>query len=125
MKLSNKKGFTLIELVVVIVIIGILAMLVVPKVTQFQTEASYNTCQGNKRTLAAAQSMLLLKTPGATALEPADLKAAGFINDVSCPDDKSKVNNTAYKAKTGDDAGTYECLVNPTGHNTTTTTTGE
>lgn len=111
MKLTdNKKGFTLIELVVVIVIIGILAMLVVPRVTQFQTEASYNTCQGNKRTLAAAQSMLLMQNPKATDKTPAALVAAKYINNVSCPDDKTAINDAAYEAESGD-AGTYKCKI--------------
>ena len=38
-KQQNKKGFTLIELIVVIVIIGILAAIIIPRLTGFQATA--------------------------------------------------------------------------------------
>ena len=38
-KQQNKKGFTLIELIVVIVIIGILAAIIIPRLTGFQAQA--------------------------------------------------------------------------------------
>lgn len=49
-KLRSKKGFTLIELVVVMVIIGILAIIAVPIYNQYRINAM--TSEG--RTLAAA-----------------------------------------------------------------------
>jgi prepilin-type N-terminal cleavage/methylation domain-containing protein len=39
MKLTNQKGFTLIELIMVIVILGILAAVVVPKFFDFTGKA--------------------------------------------------------------------------------------
>lgn len=38
-KLKNQKGFTLIELIVVIAILGVLAMLIMPSVMSFQSNA--------------------------------------------------------------------------------------
>ena len=55
--LSNKKGFTLIELVVVIVILGILMLLIIPRIGKFQDNAEVKTCKGNQRTLGSAQAM--------------------------------------------------------------------
>lgn len=48
----NKKGFTLIELIIVIVILAILAMIAIPAVSKFVVQASQNTCDNNLATLS-------------------------------------------------------------------------
>ena len=50
-KLYSKKGFTLIELIVVMVILGILALIMVPRMIGFQDGARASTCMANQRTL--------------------------------------------------------------------------
>ncbi|MDR1689845.1 MAG: prepilin-type N-terminal cleavage/methylation domain-containing protein [Clostridiales bacterium] len=62
-KLSNKKGFTLVELVVVIVIMGILVMLVVPRVSAFREAAQKGTCIGNMRTIQSTAGMYFMANP--------------------------------------------------------------
>ena len=43
MKLKNKKGFTLVELIVVIAIIAILTAIIVPLVGRYSAQARYTT----------------------------------------------------------------------------------
>ena len=49
---KSKGGFTLIELIVAIVIIGILAAIIIPKFTGFIDNSKYKLCESNRATLA-------------------------------------------------------------------------
>jgi len=48
---DNQKGFTLVELMVVVVIIGILIAIAVPIYRNIQTNAQANACKANIRTI--------------------------------------------------------------------------
>ena len=54
---KNQKGFTLIELVVVIVILGVLASIAVPKYLDLTTSANAAADQANQKSIEAAVMM--------------------------------------------------------------------
>ena len=53
-QLKNEKGFTLVELATVVVIIGILALIAVPIYRNVTTNAEKNACFANQRTIEGA-----------------------------------------------------------------------
>lgn len=51
-KLKNKKGFTLVELIVVIAIIAVLTAVIVPLIGRYSTQAVYTTLQDGCKTIS-------------------------------------------------------------------------
>ena len=73
---SNQQGFTLIELMIVVAIIGILAAIAIPAYQNYSKRSSETACLAETKGLASQQFVLENDPEGATPLTPAELTAA-------------------------------------------------
>lgn len=66
-RLNKEEGFTLVELLIVVAILGILIALAVPRMSGISDDAKNRAIEANKRTLVSAATMWYAKNPGGTA----------------------------------------------------------
>ena len=102
MKKMNKKGFTLIEMLVVIAIIAVLVSIVIPTVMSSTNKADAAATAANLRSLKAEITTSILTGDGAWA--DVDLKTAGDVT-------LSEAQKAAV-AKALDDATKFTLTVN-------------
>ena len=60
--MKNKKGFTLIELIVVIAILGILALFLVPSFLGYTKDAQKATCEANRHIIERSYTFYKAKS---------------------------------------------------------------
>ena len=78
MKKGNK-GFTLVELMIVVIIIGILIAIAIPIYRNIQTTAEQRACQANLRAIMSQLEVYKADTSAGDGSYPLTAEYAGFI----------------------------------------------
>lgn len=104
--MKSQRGFTLLEMMVVVAIIAILAAILIPNFTRARAQAMTSACMGNIKMIATALELYYTDNqayPAASNKPVQTLGLSGYLNQT--PVDPAAPNGASYTVSTSNAAG--------------------
>ena len=120
MKTNKQSGFTLVEIMIVVAIIGLLAAIAIPNFVRARTTSQTDTCISNLRIIDGAKGQWAMEQHKETTDTPGDSDLQPYVGRGSngelpvCPADTAQTFDTSYTTMS---VGVKpQCLISPSTH---------
>jgi prepilin-type N-terminal cleavage/methylation domain-containing protein len=117
---NNLRGFTLVEIMIVVAIIGLLAAIVIPNFVRARTTSQQNACINNLRQIDGAKQQWALENTVPATARPTGAQIQPYLGRGSdgglpiCPADSQQSFATSYSVHSLNRPPT--CRISPTNH---------
>ena len=95
-RLKNKKGFTLIELIVVLAVLGIIALIAIPRFLSVQAGARIDADNASAAAIAKAAELYYVQT-GDSTIDLSDLTTNSYLGDEVTSNWQSNGDTPGYR----------------------------